>query len=183
MILSNLHENNKFINLIHQQEQLNVTNIENIYKIKINFSLKNNDKNKFIFIVNMLLLERASGQRVAFLKEYTDFAKIKPLKIGCTVLLRKDALFNFLKMLVLYSLPKLYELTKIRNQNLLKQSVLFINFDKFLFLSIFSFFIDFDKFLTYYEDLIYHFNLELFTGSHRYISNRVTYSLYGIQTF
>ncbi len=180
MILSNINDNNNFINLVHQQEQLNISNLKDIYKVKINFTLKNNDKNKFIFIVNMLLLERASGQRVAFLKEYTDFAKIKPLKIGCTVLLRKSSLFNFLKMLVSYSLPKLNDI--IKNQNPLKQSILFINFDKFLFLSIFSYFLDFDKFLTYYEDLIYHFNLELFTGSHRYISNRMAYSLYGIQT-
>ncbi len=178
---TNTYNYNKIYNIINQQEQLYINSLSTFYKLKINFTLKNNEKNKFLFIVNLLLLERASGQRVIFLKEKIGGTKIKPIKIGCSVTLRNEMLYNFWKILILNSFPKLYDVLNIKNKKFIKQKLMFLNFDKFLFFSIFSFFIDFDKFLIYYEDFIYHLNLELYTSINKFLLNRVIFSLQGLE--
>lgn len=182
-MLGNIYNYNNIYSSIKQNEQFNNISLNNLSKLKINFTLKNNDKNKFIFIINLLLLERASGQRVIFLKERINGYRVKPTKIGCSVTLRNDMLFNFWKMLVLNSFPKLYDSLKNKNNKLVKQKLLYINLDKFLFFSVFSFFIDFDKFLIYYEDFIYHLSLELYTGINKFLLNRIIYSLQGLQIY
>src|SRR5215217_97013 len=104
----NTNKLNNLYNKINIKEQFSSSinlNKENLFKIKTNFFLKNNDKNRFIFIVNLLLLERSSGQRVIFIKNKEDAPRIKPFKIGCSVLMRKEYLFNFWKMLIFFSFP------------------------------------------------------------------------------
>jgi len=63
-----------------------------------------------LFIINLLLLERSSGQRIIFVKNKVDAPRIKPFKIGCSVSLRSDYLFNFWKMLIYFTFPKLNDL-------------------------------------------------------------------------
>src|SRR5690349_1904841 len=128
-MLNNVRDFNQIYSSIVQQEQLYTNNLDNFKKLKINFTLKNNEKNKFLFIVNLLLLERASGQRVTFLKEKISGTKMKPIKIGCTVSLRNEMLYNFWKILVLNSFPKLYDFLNIKNQKFIKQKLIFLNLD------------------------------------------------------
>ena len=182
MILSNELNNNKAFNLLNYVEQFANDKEQDVYKLRVNFTLKNLEHNRFLFAMNILLLERASSQHVVFIKENTNFAKVAPLKVGCTVTLRKNVLLGFIKMFVLYSFPKINQEIINRNIKLNKYKLLSINFDKFLFIAMFSYFTDFDKFLVQYENLIYNFHFELYTGSHKFILNRLIYSLFGLQT-
>jgi len=182
MLLSNELNNNKFLNTANYIEQFSSDKQQDVLKLRVNFTLKNLEQNRFLFVMNLLLLERASSQRVVFIKENINFAKVAPLKVGCTVTLRKSVLMNFMKMFVLYSFPKIHQEIINRNSKVNKYKLLSINFDKFLFIAMFSYFTDFDKFLVHYENLIYNFHFELYTGSHKFILNRLIYSLYGLQT-
>jgi len=182
MILSNELNNNQHFNFTSNSEQLGINKQQDVFKVKINFTLKNMEQNRFIFIVNLLLLERASGQRIVFIKENTNFSKLLPLKVGCTVTLRQHSLLNFIRMFVIFSFPKINQEIINRNLKARKYQLLSINFNKFLFISMFSYFTYFDKFLIHYENLIYNFNIELYTGSHKFTLNRLIYSLYGLQT-
>lgn len=182
MLLSNELNNNKFLNTANYIEQFSSDKQQDVLKLRVNFTLKNLEQNRFLFVMNLLLLERASSQRVVFIKENINFAKVAPLKVGCTVTLRKSVLMNFMKMFVLYSFPKIHQEIINRNFKVNKYKLLSINFDKFLFIAMFSYFTDFDKFLVHYENLIYNFHFELYTGSHKFILNRLIYSLYGLQT-
>lgn len=182
MLLSNELNNNKFLNTANYIEQFSSEKQQDVLKLRVNFTLKNLEQNRFLFVMNLLLLERASSQRVVFIKENINFAKVAPLKVGCTVTLRKSVLLNFMKMFVLYSFPKIHQEIINRNSKVNKYRLLSINFDKFLFIAMFSYFTDFDKFLVHYENLIYNFHFELYTGSHKFILNRLIYSLYGLQT-
>ena len=56
---------------------------------------------------------------------------MKPVKVGCSILMRNDNLFNFLRMLVNYSFPKLCELIKKKNRKLNEQSLIFLNLNYF----------------------------------------------------
>jgi len=182
MILSNELNNNKAFNTLSYVEQFAADKEQDVYKLRVNFTLKNLEHNRFLFAMNILLLERASSQHVVFIKENTNFAKVAPLKVGCTVTLRKNVLLGFIKMFVLYSFPKIHQEIINRNIKVNKHKLLSINFDKFLFIAMFSYFTDFDKFLVHYENLIYNFHFELYTGSHKFILNRLVYSLFGLQT-
>lgn len=182
MLLSNELNNNKFLNTANYIEQFSSDKQQDVLKLRVNFTLKNLEQNRFLFVMNLLLLERASSQRVVFIKENINFAKVAPLKVGCTVTLRKSVLMNFMKMFILYSFPKIHQEIINRNSKVNKYKLLSINFDKFLFIAMFSYFTDFDKFLVHYENLIYNFHFELYTGSHKFILNRLIYSLYGLQT-
>jgi hypothetical protein len=182
MILSNELNNNKILNNANYIEQYSSEKQQDVLKLRINFTLKNLEQNRFLFVMNLLLLERASSQRVVFIKENTNFAKVAPLKVGCTVTLRKNVLLNFMKMFVLYSFPKIHQEIINSNNKVNKYKLLSINFDKFLFIAMFSYFTDFDRFLVHYENLIYNFHFELYTGSHKFLLNRLIYSLYGLQT-
>lgn len=182
MILSNELNNNKSFNFPNYVEQYSEKTQQDIFKLKVNFTLKNLEQNRFLFAMNILLLERASSQHVVFIKDNTNFAKVAPLRVGCTVTLRKNILLNFIKMFVLYSFPKINQEIINRNIKLNKYKLLSINFDKFLFIAMFSYFTDFDKFLVQYENLIYNFQFELYTGSHKFTLNRLIYSLFGLQT-
>ena len=173
-----------FLNYSYFNEQLNSNHkIDfNLYlnKLKVNFYIKNKEKNRFIFVTNLLLLERASGQRIIFVKETINCPRMKPVKVGCSILMRNDNLFNFLRMLVNYSFPKLCELIKKKNIKLNEQSLIFLNLNYFLFLSSFSFSNDFDKFLSFYEDFNYYLSIELYSGFYKFIINRPLLSSYGL---
>lgn len=177
----------KIFNYINEIEQMDSIKYKHLYKLKINFLLKNREKNKLLFIINLLLLERVGGQRVNFITEKINSFRIKFIKIGCYIILRSENLFNFLKMFIFTSFPKLRDYIFLKNKidnkfEIKEQKLLFIKFNKFLFFSIFSFFIDFDKFLTYYENSSYYLNVELYTGFHKFLLNRLSFSLYGLQT-
>jgi ribosomal protein L5 len=177
----------KIFNYINEIEQIDLIKYKHLYKLKINIFLKNREKNKLLFVVNLLLLERTGGQRIYFIMEKINSFRIKSIKIGCNIILRNENLFNFLRMFIFTSFPKLrdYIFSKNRIENkfeIKEQKLLFIKFNKFLFFSIFSFFVDFDKFLTYYENSSYYLNIELYTGFHKFLLNRLSFSLYGLQT-
>jgi len=184
--------NNKHSNILYgsyTNEQLNKNKFSKklsiqsksyFNKMKINFYIKNREKNRFIFFSNLLLLERASGQRIIFIKETINSPRIKPIKVGCSILLRNDNLFNFFKMLVHTSFPKLYELSNIKNNKMKKQSLLFLNINFFLFFSSFSFSNDFDRFLSFYEDFHYYLSMELYSGFYKFIINKPLFSSYGL---
>jgi hypothetical protein len=176
---------NYLLNYTYFNEQLNNKTSfvkKNLYfnKIKINFYIKNREKNRFLFFTNLLLLERSSGQRIIFVKETINSPRIKPIKVGCSILLRNEYLFNFLKMLVHYSFPKLCDLIKKKNNKLSKQNLIFLNINYFLFLSSFSFSNDFDKFLSFYEDFNYYLSIELYSGFYKFLINKPLLSNHGL---
>lgn len=182
--------NNKFnhiynkINILEQYNKITHKKENYLFKIKTNFYLKNSDKNRFLFITNLLLLERSCGQRVVFVKNREEAPRVKPFKIGCSVSIRYEYLFNFWKMLVFYSFPKLYDIINAKNN---KYNVRFkelgktkkekgdnithLNFNRFLFMSAFSFSNDFDRFLLNYEDFSYYLSVELYSGFHKFFLN------------
>jgi hypothetical protein len=174
-------------NYINEIEQIDLIKYKHLYKLKINILLKNRERNKLLFIINLLLLERTGGQRVNFITEKVNSFRIKSIKIGCNMVLRNENLFNFLKMFIFTSFPKLRDYFFLKNKlddklEIKEQKLLFIKFNKFLFFSVFSFFIDYDRFLTYYENSSYYLNIELYTGFHKFLLNRLSFSLYGLQT-
>lgn len=179
------HRLSNLLNYTYFNEQLNNKNYFiklNSYfnKMKINFYIKNKEKNRFLFFTNLLLLERSSGQRIIFVRETINSPRIKPVKVGCSILLRNEYLFNFLKMIVSYSFPKLCELIKRKNSKLSKQNLIFLNINYFLFLSSFSFSNDFDKFLSFYEDFNYYLSIELYSGFYKFLINKPLFSSYGL---
>lgn len=179
------HKLSNLLNYTYFNEQLNnkISFIKlNSYfnKMKINFYIKNKEKNRFLFFTNLLLLERSSGQRIIFVRETINSPRIKPIKVGCSILLRSEYLFNFLQMIVNYSFPKLCDLIKGKNNKLSKQNLIFLNINYFLFLSSFSFSNDFDKFLSFYEDFNYYLSIELYSGFYKFLINKPLFSSYGL---
>jgi hypothetical protein len=166
---------------IKEQYLQNINGNKSLFlKAKTNFYLKNYEKNRFLFIINLLLLERSSGQRIIFVKNKVDAPRIKPFKIGCSVSLRSDYLFNFWKMLIYFTFPKLNDLLISKNKNFDKENLLFLNINRFLFFSSFSFSNDFDKFLSFYEDFSYYLSVELYFGFHKFSINKLLLSLNGL---
>lgn len=173
------------LNIIYNNINVKEQSLKNInknlfFKIKTNFYLKNIEKNRFLFISNLLLLERSCGQRIIFVKNKVDSPRIKPFKVGCSVSLRLDYLFNFWKMLIIFTFPKLHDIIINKNNKFKKQNLIFLNINRFLFLSSFSFSNDFDKFLSYYEDFIYYLSIELYFGFHKFSINKLLLTLNGM---
>ncbi|MDF2698974.1 MAG: hypothetical protein K0Q49_530 [Haloplasmataceae bacterium] len=155
---------------------------QNIFKVKNNFYIKNIEKNKFLLVTNILLLERAAGQRVIFVKDRTDTPRVKPVKVGCSVSLRDNNMFSFWKILIYFSFPKLYEVIFLKNNNFDNQNLIFINLNHFLFISSFSFSNDFDRFLLFYEDFRYYLSMEFYSGFHKFLISQPLLSLHGLKT-
>ena len=122
------HNLNLLYNKINIKEQfLKNVSKDLFFKIKTNFYLKNIEKNKFLFISNLLLLERSCGQRIIFVKNKVDSPRIKPFKIGCSVSLRSASLFNFWKMLIFFTFPKLHDILLSKKNNSNSQNLIFLN--------------------------------------------------------
>ena len=171
-------QNPKFFFSIHQSIHQSINHLNNSSFHHSSPSLYK--KNRFLFFTNLLLLERSSGQRIIFVRETINSPRIKPVKVGCSILLRNEYLFNFLKMIVSYSFPKLCELIKRKNSKLSKQNLIFLNINYFLFFSSFSFSNDFDKFLSFYEDFNYYLSIELYSGFYKFLINKPLFSSYGL---
>jgi ribosomal protein L5 len=168
------------INITEQLSHSKKVNKNLFYKIKTNFYLKNYEKNRFLFITNLLLLERACGQRIIFVKNKVEAPRVKPFKVGCSVSIRSNYLFNFWKMLIYFTFPKLHDIILSKNNNFENQNLIFLNLNRFLFFSSFSFSNDFDKFLSFYEDFIYYLSIELYSGFHNYSLSQLLLSLNGL---
>ena len=85
-------------------------------------------------------------------------------------------------MFITYSVPKIYKWLAYYDKLSMSKEVLAIQFDKFLFIAIFSYYLDFDKFLIYYENINYQFFFEIYTACHKFIYNRLIYSANGLNT-
>lgn len=150
---------------------LNINNMD-LNKVKFNFTIKNREQNKYLFYSNFLLLERFSGQKPIFIKEDIRSTKLKPIKVGCSITVRKEVLYDLLKIIFLYSFPKIFDNLASKNNKFSKQKITFFNLNYFLFISSFSYSNDFDKFLSFYEDLNYYLSIEFYTNFEKYLINK-----------
>lgn len=186
VICLNTHEKLLLLSCGHEYS----INQYKLKKLKLSFTLKNNSNNKIMFFTHLLLLEKLIGQKLEFVtstEHNQNFNIRKGTKLGCSVTVRSNRLFNFLFLLLTYSIRKLnlfYTLSFSKSTlNRLHKKIythLAFSLKKILFFYTISSHVDWDNFSYLYDETSYGLDLQIKTNYINPYINRLLLSHYGL---
>lgn len=185
--LNFLYFNYSFLCSILHDKILFYSNSFFFYNIKIYFLLKNENQNRFLYLLKLMLIEKLTNNKVQFIYNSTLLKK-KKMKIGGYLIISTQKLYSYLLLFFYYSLPKLiYTIDITKNNYYLfydlkwqKYSVFFFIFVKFLFFNFFSFNLDYYKYYNFFENTIYKLKFKVSTCYKYYLINRDLFRLIGL---
>ena len=155
--------------------------------LKFYFLLKNENQNRFLFLLKLMLIEKLTNNKLKFV--YNAYLlKKKKMKVGGFLVVSKQKIYSLLLMLFHYSLPKLVYSIDIKLNNYYFfynpkwniYSVLFFTLTKFLFLNYFSYNLDYYKYYNFFENSIYKLKIKVSTSFKYYLINRDLFRLIGL---
>ena len=185
--LNNLYFNYSFLSSI-LQDRLGICNAHSSYNnIKFYFLLKNENQNRFLFILKLMLIEKLTTNKVRFIYN-ANLLKKKKMKVGGFLVISKQKIYSYLLLLFYYSLPKVvYSIDmKLNNYYMFYNtkwniySHLFFSLTKFLFLNFFSYNLDYYKYYNFFENTIYKLKIKVGTSYKYYLVNRDLFRLIGL---
>jgi len=164
-------------------------NVLNFYflNLKFYFLLKNENQNRFLFLLKLMLIEKLTNNKLKFI--YNAYLlKKKKMKVGGYLVVSKQKIYSLLLMIFHYSLPKLVYSIDIKLNNYYFfynpkwniYSVLFFTLTKFLFLNYFSYNLDYYKYYNFFENSIYKLKIKVSTSFKYYLVNRDLFRLIGL---
>ena len=185
--LNYLYSNYSIISSIIS-EKLPVS-FNNLYynNLKFHFLLKNENSNRFLFLLKLMLIEKLTNNKVKFIYN-ANLLKKKKMKVGGYLIISKQKIYSFLLMLFYYSLPKLVYSIDIKLNNYYNfyntkwnvYSILFLVLTKFLFMSFFNYNLDYYKYYNFYENSVYKLKIKVCTSFKYYLINRDLFRLIGL---
>jgi len=164
-------------------------NILNFYffNLKFYFLLKNENQNRFLFLLKLMLIEKLTNNKLKFI--YNAYLlKKKKMKVGGFLMVSKQKIYSLLLIIFHYSLPKLVYSIDIKLNNYYFfynpkwniYSVFFFTLTKFLFLNYFSYNLDYYKYYNFFENSIYKLKIKVSTSFKYYLINRDLFRLIGL---
>lgn len=169
-------------------DKLNNINFSFFYNnIKFYFILKNENQNRFLFLLKLMLIEKLTNNKIRFIYN-SNLLKKKKMKIGGFLLVSKQKIYSLLLILFYYSLPKLIYSIDLKLNNYYcfydtkynKYSSLFLLFTKFLFLNFFTYTLDYYKYYNFFESAVYKLKIKVSTNFKYYLINRDLFRLLGL---
>jgi hypothetical protein len=185
--LNFLFSNYSFLSSILNDKLSIISNDFYFNNLKFYFLLKNDNNNRFLFLLKLMLIEKLSNNKVKFVYN-ANLLKKKKMKVGGYLIISKQKIYSFILMLFYYSLPKLIYSIDIQLNNYYSfyntkwniYSVLFLSLTKFLFLNFFSYNLDYYKYYNFFENAIYKLKIKVSTSFKYYLINRDLFRLIGL---
>lgn len=113
--------------LLVQYQYTNINKIPSIEKITLNFGLKDAALDAKLLIPSLLALELIGNQKSYITRSKKSLITLKIRKgmpIGCKITLRKEAMYNFLDLLITQILPKVQNFKGISAEKYINQNTL-----------------------------------------------------------
>ena len=135
--LQNYHKNVITYDLLNKFSYSHLNKIPTLYKIILNFGLK--EKNLKQTVSGLIALELLGSQKSKLTRSSVSNISLKIRKgnpVGCKITLQKFAMYNFFANLVFNILPKIKQFDKFHYKNLTKNSFSFKIKNNFLFLEL-----------------------------------------------
>jgi len=185
--LNFLFFNSSYLSSLLQDKLL--CNTLNFYflNLKFYFLLKNENQNRFLFLLKLMLIEKLTNNKLQFI--YNAYLlKKKKMKVGGFLIVSKQKIYSLLLIIFHYSLPKLIYSIDIKLNNYYFfyntkwniYSVLFFTLTKFLFINYFSYNLDYYKYYSFFENSIYKLKIKVSTSFKYYLINRDLFRLIGL---
>lgn len=182
--LNFLFFNYSFLSSILYDKVLYLNNSFFYNQIKLYFLLKNENQNRFLFLLKLMLIEKITNNKIKFISN-SNLLKKKKMKVGGCLIISKQKMYTYLLSFFYDSLPKLVYTIDIKLNNYyyfynLKwkmYSIFFFSLIKFLFFNYFTFTLDYYKYYNFFENMIYKLKIKVSTCYKYYLINRDLFRL------